>query len=265
MQASAICRRYCEGDKRLAAGMLKRIEHGTPLPEDHGAIIATAPLLAARAQIEPVRLAHEKQLAKLAKSLPVAEFALAVRGVGALSLAGIVGEAGDIGSYRSVSALWKRMGLAPGQKGGDTRAYSTWRSKGGLSDVDWMAAGYSPARRSVMFNIGGGLIGAMGHGPRPRVGEDVSTRDDLTSFQKLFIERLRHEAARDHEMRLPDAERGGEVFESYSAHAANRARRYVEKRFLRMLFAAWRECSAATDGLHPYGTTPPSTFLEAAE
>ena len=85
---------------------------------------------------------------------------------------------------------------------------------------------------------GSALIGGMGHGPRPLVGEDVSTREDLTVYQKLFVERCRIEVTRDETMRRPHTAAGKE---SYSTHASNRAKRYVEKRFLRDLYLVWRQ------------------------
>ncbi len=76
------------------------------------ALAAIFPLTEARDGIERHRRAVERRLEKLAGTLPVAPFVKATRGVGLLSLAAIVGEAGDLGAYRNHSALWKRLGLA---------------------------------------------------------------------------------------------------------------------------------------------------------
>jgi len=243
LQMSALCRGHVgvqgKGDKpglKRAADLLKLQTDAADTIMDRvndGDEVAGAlfPLLFARMQLEPRRAEIEKTLTQLAKQLPIAGVVEQTKGFGLLSLAGIVGEAGAIGEYRTVQGLWKRMGLAVIE--GERQ-----RKK---SDADEaLLHGYSPPRRSVMWNIGGGLIGHLGHGPRPRLDEDVEAREELSEWQKMFLHRLRHEAAADPEHRRPDAERKGEVWESYSKHAANRARRYVEKQFLKWLWQQWR-------------------------
>lgn len=247
LQSSAICRGFVgvngKADKaglENASKLLKRIEECTSTDDEIDAAISCAPLLNARNQIGKERAACEKVLAKLAKQTPCAEFIEDTKGVGLQSLAAIIGEAGDLSKYKSVSGLWKRLGLAV--IGGERQ-----RKK-----ADAIAAkehGYDPQRRSVMFNIGGGLIGGMGHGPRPLVGEDTSVRDDLSPYQKLFVDRLRYHAAADPEKHARKTTKEGK--ESFSSHAANMARRYVEKRFLRELFAEWRRlASRVTKSIH---------------
>lgn len=252
LQCSAICRAAADGSKTEAGKMLKRIEDGSADPADLEAMIATAPLLAARGVIRTERLATEKVLAKLARSLPVYPWAKAVYGFGDLGLAAIVGEAGDVGPYRTVSGLWKRMGLAV--IGGERQ-----RMKTGEAALDH---GYSPRRRSVMWNIGGGLIGGMGKGPRLLVGEAIGDRPDLTPYQRLFVERIRYEAERDPDMRREPTTcpKTGKPRESFSAHAANRAKRYVEKRFLRDLYSAWRAASGPAATIQG---APPATPIPA--
>ena len=236
LQCSAICRGMA-GDRMAGARMLKRIEDGEPDDGDLEAMIATAPLLSARSVIRAERLATEKVLEKLARSLPVRAWTKTVYGIGDLSLAAIVGEAGDVGSYKSVAALWKRMGLAV--INGERQ-----RKKAGDEAFDH---GYSPRRRAVMWNIGGALIGGMGKGPRLYVGETLENRPDLSQYQRLFYERLKYEVARNPEMQREPTicPKTGKLRESFSAHAVNRAKRYVEKRFLRNLFAEWRAAKCA--------------------
>jgi len=182
-----------------------------------------------------MRKIAEKELQKLVKEHPLAPWFKSTYGASLNALAAIIGEAGDVSKYKSVAALWKRFGLAviDGQR------------QRRVSGADALLHGYAPARRSVMWNIGCQLIGCMGKGPRPTLGEDVSERDDLSPYQKIFIDRLRYEAGRDPTQAREPAERKGAIYESYSAHAASRAKRYVEKRFLRDLFAAWPRHKAA--------------------
>lgn len=253
LQGKAICRSYLAVDdlhddnekvrtkaqnavKAAANKLFDSARDGKDVdPAVHAALMPF--LMSIGETFEPQRAALERRLKKLARRLPVFPWAKGVYGFGELSLAAIVGEAGDLGGYSNPAKLWKRMGLAV--INGERQ-----RKK---SDIEEAAAhGYRPARRSVMWNIGGGLIGGMGHGPRPRVGEDVDLRDDLSVYQKTFIRFVREEVTKvsptwngpDH-ARDP-VERKGAIFESYSSHAANRAKRRVEKRFLVDLLIAWR-------------------------
>lgn len=232
LQGKAMCRAYTDGDKTAATAMFNAAAEGTL--DNVEVTVGLVPFLGAIDLFEKERGAYEKSLRKLAKQLPVWAWCEPIKGFGELSLAALVGEAGDIGSYKSPSALWKRFGLAVFDGGRQRR----------VSDADEaIIHGYSPRRRSVMWNVGGAIIGGMGKGPRPLVDEDVSEREDLTEYQKLFIERMRYEATLRPEFRLKDAERKGQVFESYAAHCSARAKRYVEKRLLRHLWAAWRASS----------------------
>ena len=158
-----------------------------------------------RAPQEAYLRAVSKEMEQLAKELPVWEWVEAVRGVGALGLAGIVGEAGDLSNYANPGKLWKRFGLAPYEG----KAYATLPKEGGLAADQWEEAGYCPRRRSVMFNVGEALIKSNGDGP----------------YKGFYDARKAYELKRDPEMT--------------KLHAHNRAKRYMEKRFLRDLWKAW--------------------------
>ncbi|MBI5940667.1 MAG: transposase [Caulobacterales bacterium] len=170
------------------------------------ALAATFPLIEARQSIEAHRRLVEKRLATLAKALPVAPYVESVRGVGLLSLAAIVGEAGDLASYSNPAKLWKRMGLAVMPDGTRQRRVT------GDAAIEH---GYSPGRRSVVWNIGSCIVKAGG--PLKAVYD----------ARKLYeLERV--------------ATRG---------HAHNRAQRYVEKRFVRDLWSQWRKAEGTTVAL----------------
>ncbi|WP_091739820.1 hypothetical protein [Phenylobacterium immobile] len=164
------------------------------------AFAATFPLVEARDGVEKHRKAVEKRLAKLAAQLPVAEFVLGVRGVGIASLAAIVGEAGDLSNYSTVAKLWKRMGLAVMLDGRQRR----------VSGEAALAHGYSPARRSVVWNVGACIV---------KAGGPLKTVYDARKVYEL--ERV-----------------------ETKGHAHNRAQRYVEKRFVRDLWVAWRRAGS---------------------
>jgi len=128
---------------------------GKPWHEDDqeiGSALAShfAAMSAALDPIERARHQIELDMKRRARALPVwSSWAKGVHGFGELGLAVIVGEAGDIGSYRSDDGLKKRLGLAPyfGQ------AYSTWRKEGGLTASTWTEAGYNPARLGQVFGV----------------------------------------------------------------------------------------------------------------
>lgn len=195
------------------------------------------PFLFAMQPLEQRRAAYEKEMARLVKQLPIYGWAKSVKGLGDVSLANIVGACGDIGTYKSVSALWKRMGLAvfngnrQGNPGKDASAQ------------DWIDHGYNRRRRSVMWNVGNSLILGMGKF-RPVYGEDVHANEEYTYYQRVFAERARYEAQRlpkSKDVTIGLNEKTGK--ESYSAHAANRAKRYAEKRLLKHLFIEWRKAA----------------------
>ncbi len=198
LQAKALCRRLAEGgDKGEADRIYKAALGKGSHPMADIALAAMFPLTEARDSVAKHRAAVEKRLVKLAKELPVAPWVEATRGVGLLSLAAIVGEAGDLGGYANPARLWKRLGLAVMPDG--TRQ----RRIGGADALDH---GYSPARRSVVWNIGACIVKAGG------------------PLKEIYDARKAYEAERV----------------ETKAHAHNRAQRYTEKRFLKLLWSEWR-------------------------
>lgn len=238
LQCKAVCRRFVGGDKVEANKLFATVDgHSSSGTQGtHAVTVAILPLMMARDTVAEHRASVEKELAKLAKTLPIYPWIEAIPGIAAGSLAALVGECGDIGSYKSASALWKRMGLAVINGGRQRR----------VGGVDALDHGYSPQRRSVMWNIGGGLIGGMGKGPRPKVGEDIEANADWSPYQKEFVRLLRAEVDRvtdtwnGPEHKREPVERKGELYESFSAHAAARIKRRIEKKFLAEFYGAWR-------------------------
>lgn len=201
LQAKALCRRLADGgDKKEAEAIYNAaLGKGEHLMAEI-ALAAFFPLTEARDGVERHRKLVEKRLVKLAKALPVAPWVESTRGVGLLSLAAIIGEAGDLGAYGNPAKLWKRMGLAV-MPGGDRQ-----RRVAGVEALDH---GYSPARRSVMWNLGACIVKAGG------------------PLKEVYDARKVYEADRV----------------ATKAHAHNRAQRYVEKRFLRDLWSSWRRAA----------------------
>lgn len=198
LQAKALCRRLVEGGDKGEAERIYKAALGKgshPLAEI--ALAAIFPLTEARDGIAKHRAAVEKRLTKLAKALPVAPWVEATRGVGLLSLAAIVGEAGDLEAYANPARLWKRLGLAVMPDGNRQRR---------TSGVEALDHGYNPARRSVMWNVGACIVKAGG------------------PLKAIYDARKVYEADRV----------------ETKAHAHNRAQRYTEKRFLKLLWSEWR-------------------------
>ena len=110
---------------------------------------------------------YERQMVRLAKLLPVAAWVLKPeqKGFGMLSLAVVVGEAGDLNNYANPGKLWKFMASAPYESDGVMKMPSTWRREGGLSAAEWMEIGYNPRRRSIGYLIGENLVKQNGTGP----------------------------------------------------------------------------------------------------
>jgi hypothetical protein len=149
--------KLCLPDQREADGFYTVLDGGKDQSggDAHRAIVLAAltsvcqPLFAARNAITPSKLAAEAILERLAEQLPVAKWLDGVRGVSLLSLAGIVGEARDLGAYSSPAKLWKRFGLAV--IGGERQRKHT--------DVELaLQHGYSPRRRSLIWNVGSRMI-----------------------------------------------------------------------------------------------------------
>lgn len=224
-----------DGGDKLYKALHDELAHDLYVPM----YAALSPFFHARETIKTARTGVEKKLEKQAKKLEVAPIVESIRGLGFGSLGALIGEAGDLSNYATISRLWKRMGVA---------VVGTIRQQR-VSGEDAITHGFSPQRRAVLWNIGNGLIGCMGHGPRPAVGEDISGREDLTEYQKLFIRQCREEVAKNPDMGRPHVqhEKSGELRESYSAHASARAKRYVEKRFLLDLWRAWNRVECEVD------------------
>ena len=215
LQIKARCRRLCGGDKKGAGtlydAMLGKGEHDL----SKHALVANGPFLEARAILEGVRKAAEKQLNKLSKELAVAAFVEATPGMGYGSLGAIVGECGDLSNYANPAKLWKRMGLAVMSDGKRQRR---------VAGAEALDHGYSPSRRSVMWNVGQSVFKAQSARIDKETGEVLK---EAGPYRVLYDERKAYELERD-----PD-------IKPILAH--NRSTRYLEKRLLRELWRAWRD------------------------
>lgn len=179
-----------------------------------------------------------QEMERLAKALPVWAWAEGVRGFGAVSLAVIVGECGDLADYAGPYKLNKRLGLA---------VFDGVR-QGGLSKnapkEQWIAHGYSPVRRARMWVIGDCLKKGNGDG----------------KYRTMYLRRLAMEHKKAVAEGLIPATSTAATVQSWAArglpplekitkidpakhrsagHMDRRAQRYMEKKFLRDLWCAW--------------------------
>lgn len=159
------------------------------------------PLMGAREVLKKERKRPENLMQKLAKQLPVWSWVDTVHGFGALGLAQIIGEAGDLNNYANPGKLWKRMGLAVINGGAQRK----------VTGVDALEHGYNPERRAIMFCIGDSLLKKQNF------------------YRELYLSRKIQE-----EVKKP-ADDGG-----WKMLWHKRAQRYAEKRLLRDLWKVWR-------------------------
>lgn len=148
LAAQARCRAFANGDKGEASKIWKTYCKG--LPTDAHLAITLRPYSEAikmfDMEIKPV----EKQLGKLIKELPCYPWMVAIKGIGALYIAGIFGECGGpITKSHSVSALWKFFGLAVYD--GKRQAFTTDKDENKRQS-------YNSRRRSLISQIETGFI-----------------------------------------------------------------------------------------------------------
>lgn len=210
LQIRAICRRLCAGDKGEADVLYKAMEGKGEHEQAMMADVLTTPFKQARAILEGNRKEIEKRMEKAAKTLPVWSWVESISGFGAGSLAAVIGETGDLSNYATHSKVWKRLGLAVIDGGRQRR----------VSGADALVHGYSPSRRSIVWNIGQCVFKAQSQRVDKETGE---IKKEAGFYRKIYDARK--------ELELTRVETKG--------HAHNRATRYMEKRLMRDLWKAW--------------------------
>ncbi len=217
MQIKAICRRLVKGDTSEAALLYDAISGNSSHPQANIAVLVTEPLVAARSTISACRIAVERIMEHEVKHLPIWPRVKATPGFGALSLASIIGETGDLANYSTHSKLWKRLGLAVIDGERQRRVL-------GAAAIEH---GYNASRRAVVWTVGQCVFRAQSQRIDKRTGEITKPAGPY---------RLGYDARK--ELELARVETRG--------HAHNRAARYMEKKLIRNLWRAWRELETAT-------------------
>lgn len=217
LQEKAICRSFSNGDKDAGAKAFDRILAGKPKDGDEMMEMALMPFIPAVTKFDADMAPIEKQMVRLAKKLPIAKWADGVRGLGAASVAAIVGEAGDLSVYPTVSGVWKRLGLAVIEGGRQRRVANAEAA---------LEHGYSPERRSVVWVMA----------------------DAMAKHQRTWIDKKTGEVTKP-------AGPYGEILEAEKAkalakgwtplHAENHAKRVMSKAVLRDMTLEWRKAVIA--------------------
>jgi hypothetical protein len=148
LQCQAICRRASGGDKEAAGKLWALI--CADKSDNPGLTMLLSPYTGAMDRLSASAKALEKELIKMVRKMPLwTGWAVNVRGMAELSFAGMVGEAARaVSEYRSVSALWKRFGLAVIE--GERQRLV----KGDAALVH----GYAPQRRAYAYTLSTNLM-----------------------------------------------------------------------------------------------------------
>jgi hypothetical protein len=175
-----------EKANREVKELIKRIRAGEP----HEFTTAVMTCDRARQPADEMRAANEKAMEKIAKELFIYPFVEAIRGAGALGLATIVAEAGDLSNYATPAKLWKRLGFAPFDGyAGSTWKRASWRPRA-LTAEEWIENPFSGERYALMAQIVTWLVNAQwigaakaGNGegkPNGHYGEIYAKRREAT-------------------------------------------------------------------------------------
>ena len=134
-----------------------------------------------------LRESVEKEMRKLAETLPVWEWSKGVRGLGALGVAIIAAETtsafGDLGSYPTKERVWKRCGLAVIDGDRQKRVADAEAAK---------AHGYNPKRRAEIWTIADSMFRHQWAGAK-----DGAAAHPTGPYGEVYMRRKSHTSERD--------------------------------------------------------------------
>ena len=204
--------------KRICAeaeALVKALFDSKPVPDEFSkhamairAFVWSA--CAARKCFDKILKNTEAEMRESAIKLPPWPWVESVNGLGALGLAIIIGEAGDLAGYSTKMKLWKRLGLA------------TFDGKAQRKCTDPVLAeiyGYNPRRRSAIWTIADSLLRAK------------------NKYSDAYHARREYEITNHPEL-LRKRDDDGTIH--LTAHGNKKAKRYAEKMMIRDLWQAWR-------------------------
>jgi hypothetical protein len=110
---------------------------------------------------DSLRSENEKAMEKLALKLPVYPWIEGVRGAGALGLATIIAETGNLSNYPNPAKVWKRLGFAPYDGlAGSSWKRATWRPRA-LTKEEWIENPFNGERYALMHQIAVWLVNSQ--------------------------------------------------------------------------------------------------------
>jgi hypothetical protein len=202
--------------------LIKKVRAGES--SDFSDVVATSDK--ARAPADEMRDVCEKRMAELATGLPVYPWIEGIRGAGALGLATIVAEAGDLSKYPNPAKLWKRLGFAPYDGlAGSSWKRATWRPRA-LTAEEWIANPFSGERYALMHQIAVWLVNAQWIG---KAKDPEGEGKPNGPYGKIYAARRKH-TLKTHADWTP-------------GHRRMDALRVTMKEFLKDLHVAWREAA----------------------
>lgn len=182
------------------------------------------------------RKIEEKLMIGYVNASDVAEWLEGVKGAGALGVATIIGEAGDLSNYPTEGHLWSRLGFAPFEgHAGSTWRRETWRPRA-LSSAEWVEHPFACERYAMMYVIADSLSKAQVESAE-KSGTTFGRGKGV--YGEAYVKRREHTA-----ITHPDWTK---------MHARNDALRIMMKKFLRDL---WREWRRAMSGMRENATQP---------
>ena len=205
---------------REVKAMIKRARDDDQADPDLQDIVSTSDR--ARLPADEMRAGSEKVMGELAQQLPIYPWIETVRGAGALGLATIVAEAGDLANYPNPAKLWKRLGFAPydGYAGSSWKR-ETWRPRA-LTKDEWIANPFSGERYALMHQIATWLVNAQWVGKAKSASGEGEPNGP---FGEIYAARRKHTLPTH-----PDWSDG---------HRRNDALRVTMKEFLKQLHLRW--------------------------
>lgn len=147
LQAKAMCRSFTSGDKTEATKLYNQAAKGKSVGS--ALDLALVHYLAPIKDFARERANYERQIKKDTMTLAAWPWVAGIRGFGVGNFGLLVGEAGDIGSYKNPSSLWKRMGMA---------VIDGERQRKCVDKEKALIHGYSPRRRAMAFVLGDCLV-----------------------------------------------------------------------------------------------------------
>lgn len=206
-------------EKKVSA-LMADVRAGTSA-DDEAIMMVTATDLAIKPFLDPAeRIA--KEMGKLAETLPGAGFVRDTKGLGFVSFAKIVGQTGGLHLYATKAKLWKRLGLAVIAEAPGMNVRQQKRANVELAALH----GYSPSRRSICWTM-----------------YDAMFKNQDAEYRAMYDRKKSEYLTRKDTGQVDDRGRPWTA-----TRADNAARRYVEKRVIARLWAAWRvDCGIARE------------------